>query len=274
MAPRRGDGASATLADRLDAIGEGIRLRRRLDGLVPDEATESSRRAVVNRLVELQRAAGEELAGLRSGTARHREVATRAREWLGEARIAVRNALTVLQFEPLHQAMALEALRADLEWLSVVVARLDGEAPLAPTVWLDIELERLRGSLSPPDGWHPDPHDQPVRTRCERMKAGLLERRVRRELARPIARRRPRVALGAAVPPVAAPGAGRRPGPGAGLRRQPRGWSREARGLAGRPRAPARRAGRRGRRSDDGVAAVRPPRSLHRDHPGRLRRDR
>ncbi len=186
MAPRRGDGAAATLSDRLDAIGEGIRLRRRLDGLVPDEANESLRRAVVCRLIELQRAAGEELAGLKPATTRHREVATRAREWLAEARVAIRNALTVLQFEPLHQAMALEALRADLEWLSLVVARLDGEAPLAPTVWLDIELERLRGSLSPSDGWHPDTRDEPVRTRCEHMKAALLERRVRRELARPL----------------------------------------------------------------------------------------
>ncbi len=185
-AARTGNGASATLVDRLDAIGEGIRLRRRLDGLVQDEATESSRRAVVYQLSDLQRSAGEELTGLRPGTARHREVATRAREWLAEARVAVRNALTVLQFEPLHQAMALEALRADLEWLSAVVARLDGEAPLAPTVWMDVEVERLRSSLSPPDGRHPDPQDEPLCTRCERMKAGLLERRVRRELARPM----------------------------------------------------------------------------------------
>jgi hypothetical protein len=183
---RGGAGAPATLTARLDAIGEGIRLRRRLDGLVPDEETESCRRAVVGRLADLQRQAGEDLAGLKPGNARHREVSTRAKEWLVEARVAARNVLTVLQFEPLHEAMALEALRADLEWLSIVVARLDHEAPQAPTVWLDIELERLRGSLSPPDGRHPDPRDEPVRVRCERMKAGLLERRVRRELARPM----------------------------------------------------------------------------------------
>ena len=75
---RRGHGAFATLVERLDAIGEGIRLRRRLDGLVPDAATEPCRRAVVCRLAELQRTVGEELAGLRPGTSLHREVATRA----------------------------------------------------------------------------------------------------------------------------------------------------------------------------------------------------
>ena len=123
---------------------------------------------------------------MRPGTARHREVATRAKEWLVEARVAARNVLTVLQFEPLHEAMALEALRADLEWLSIVVARLDNEAPQAPAVWLDVELERMRSSLSPPESRHADPRDEPVRVRCERMKAALIERRVRRELGRPM----------------------------------------------------------------------------------------
>jgi hypothetical protein len=184
-APRQA-GASATLTARLDAIAEGIRLRRRLDGLVPDAETESWRRQVVCGLAELQRLAGEELAALRPGNARHREVAARVKDWLAEARVAARNVSTILQFEPLHEAMALEALRADLEWLSIVVARLDQEPPQAPAVWLDIELERMRGSLSPADSRHSDPRDEPVRIRCERMKAGLLERRVRRELGRPM----------------------------------------------------------------------------------------
>ena len=181
-----GAGPSGTLTAQLDAIGEGIRLRRRLDGLVPDEETESCRRAIVCRLADLQRLAGEELIGLRPGTARHREVAARVKEWLVEARVAARNTSTVLQFEPLHEAMALEALRADLEWLSIVVARLDNEAPQAPSVWLDVDLERLRGTLGAPDARNSDPRDEPIRARCERMKAELLERRVRRELGRPL----------------------------------------------------------------------------------------
>jgi hypothetical protein len=256
--PRLGNGGPATLTDRLDAIGEGIRLRRRLDGLVPDEATEASRRAVVSRLVDLQRSAAEELAALRPGMARHREVATRARDWLTEARVALRNLLTVLQFEPLHQAMALEALRADLEWLSIVVARLDGEAPLAPTVWMDVELERLRSSLSPPDGRHRDRLDEPIRLRCERMKAGLLERRVRRELVRSLRGISPeplwvqRFHLSRLQAQVAALdlGADSNPGPKAALSpEQPRDWLEEV----------ARRRAELAADADDRMAALPPP---------------
>ena len=172
----QGRESSPVLTARLDSIGEGIRLRRKLDGLVPDEEGESGRREVVCLLAELQS---------RARTCRVRrddpppQVATRVKEWLVE-RVAARNAQTVLQFEPLHQAMALEAARGDLEWFSAVVSRLDNEAPPSPAVWLDGELERLRCSLSPPDARHADPRDEPVRARCEWMKAGLLERRVRR----------------------------------------------------------------------------------------------
>ena len=180
------DATRDLLISRLDAIGEGIRLRRRLDGLVPDPETESGRHQVVCKLAELQHLAGEDLANLKPGNVRYREVATRAKEWLVEARVAARNVSTVLQLEPLHEAMALEALRADLEWLNIVVARLDREAPQSPAVWLDVELERLRGLLCSTESRHSDPRDAPIRSRCERMKAGLLERRVRRELARPI----------------------------------------------------------------------------------------
>ena len=84
--------SSSALTARLDAIGEGIRLRRKLDGLVPDEESESGRREVVCLLAELQKLASEDLASLRPGTTRHREVATRVKEWLVEARVAARNA--------------------------------------------------------------------------------------------------------------------------------------------------------------------------------------
>ena len=104
------NGRDAGLA-RLDAIAAGMKVRRHLDGLVPDEATEKARRAVVEP-ARRARAAGGRGAGRSSqpGTARHREVAARARQWLAEARVAAQNVLTVLQFEPLHQAMAIEAL--------------------------------------------------------------------------------------------------------------------------------------------------------------------
>ena len=70
--------------------------------------------------------------------------------------------------------MAIEALLADLEWLGAVVARLDDEPPPAPGVWLDSELERLRGLLGRPDGRHPDELDDALGSRCEAMQATLL----------------------------------------------------------------------------------------------------
>ena len=169
---------------RLDAIASGMKIRRRLDAQESDAATERVRRDVVGRLAELQRRTVEDLAALPRGSARHREVAARVRQWLGEARVASQNMLTVLEFEPLHQAMAIEALRADLEWLGVAVARLDGEPPPAPGLWLDAELERLRGLLGRADGRHPDELDDGMAARCEAMQATLLGRRVGRELAR------------------------------------------------------------------------------------------
>jgi hypothetical protein len=169
---------------RLDAMAAGMKVRRHLDGLEPDAATEKARRVVVGRLAELERRTVDDLQDLQLGTARHREVAARARRWLGEARVAAQNILTVLEFEPLHQAMAIEALRTDLEWLGAVVARLDDESPPAPGVWLDSELERLRGLLGRPDGRHPDELDDALGSRCEAMQATFLGRRVLRELAR------------------------------------------------------------------------------------------
>jgi hypothetical protein len=171
---------------RLDAIASGLRLRRKLDGLVPDEANESSRREVVRWLFELQRQVNDEPAGLRPGTPMHREVAARVRSGLTSARVAAQNVLTVLQFEPLHQAMAIEGLRADLEWWSAVVARLDGDIAPPAAVWIDVELEHVRGSFQRAEDLHPDPRDDPVRGRCEQLRAILLERRARRELARPL----------------------------------------------------------------------------------------
>jgi hypothetical protein len=181
----RTEGQAGT-SERLAAVAAGMKVRRRLDALEPDDATEKARRTVVARLADLQRAAIVDLADLRPGTALHREIAAQVRQWLGEARIAAQNVLTVLEFEPLHQAMAIEALRADLEWISAVVARLDGEPPPAPSLWLDAEIDRLRGVLGRPDGRHPDELDDPLGARCQAMQAALLGRRVRCALSRPM----------------------------------------------------------------------------------------
>jgi hypothetical protein len=176
-----------SLTARLQAIGQGLRLRRRLDGLTPEEPTVSSRLAVLRCLTVLQQLAAEELGPLEQGTPRRREVATRVKQWLFETRAAIRGVLNGHRSGLLHQALEIEGLRADLEWLSVVVARLDQETPHPLTAWLDVELERLRGSLCPSADRQSDPRDKALYTACEQAQAIVLERRVQHELTRPVA---------------------------------------------------------------------------------------
>ena len=111
-------------------------------------------------------------------------MAARAKEGLAEARAAVRTVLTVPRLGPLHQAMAIEGLRTDLEWLSMLVARVDGETPHPVSAWLDVELQRLRSWLGTAPGHDLDPRDESLRAGCGRMQAILLRRRIDRELAR------------------------------------------------------------------------------------------
>ena len=79
--------------------------------------------------------------------------------------------------------MAIEGLRADLEWLSTLVARVDGETPHPITAWLDVELQRLRAWLGTAPGRDLDSRDESARAGCGRMQAVLLNRRIERELA-------------------------------------------------------------------------------------------
>ena len=136
-------------------------------------------------LTELQLLADAAMTSLQPGTPAVHLVAARAKEGLLEARAAVRTVLTGLRLGPLHQAMAIEGLRTDLEWLSTLVARLDEETPHPVSAWLDVELQRLRAWLGTAPGREPDPRDESLRAGCERMQALLLERRIERELARP-----------------------------------------------------------------------------------------
>ena len=173
-----------TLTGRLNAIDAGLRLRRQLDGLGPDESIEASRREVVLRLTELQLLADHAMTGLQPGMPAVHLMAARAKEGLAEAQAAVRTALAGGRLAPLHQAMVIQGLRTDLEWLSTLVARLDEETPQPATAWLDVELQRLRAWLGTAPGPDPDPRDESLRAGCGRMQANLLERRIQRELAR------------------------------------------------------------------------------------------
>ncbi len=172
------------LTKRLDAIACGIRLRRQLDGTGPGEPIESSRRAVVRRLSELQVLAVQEMGMLVAGTPRHGELAARAKEWLDDVRTALRNLLSVSPANSLHQSLAIEGLRNELEWLSVVVARLDRETTHPLTAWLDVELARLMGWLDLSAGRQHDARDESLRTGCEHLQTVVIDRRIQRELAR------------------------------------------------------------------------------------------
>ena len=174
-----------SLSAWLNAIDAGLLLRRQLDGLGPDETVESSRQEVVRALTELQMLADAAMTGLQPGTPAVHLLTARAKEGLLEARAAVRTVLTGSRLGPLHQAMAIEGLRADIEWLSALVARLDEETPHPVSTWLDVELQRLRAWLGTAPGSERDPRDLSLRVGCERMQALLLERRIRRELTRP-----------------------------------------------------------------------------------------
>jgi len=171
------------LPTRLDAVDAGVRLRRQLDGLALGETNESARREVVRYLSELQRRAADAMAVSVSDPRGRDGIADRVKAGLAEARVAVRTVLASGRAGPWHQAMAIEGLRSDLEWLSTVVSWLDHEPPHAVTVWLDVELERLRGWVGTADGPDTEPSDE--RAGCERLQAVLLDRRIRRELARP-----------------------------------------------------------------------------------------
>ena len=177
---------SESLAARLQAIGEGLSLRRRLDGLTPEEPIVSSRFAVLRCLTVLQRLAAEQFASLDPGTPRRREVSAWVKEWLFETRSAIRGVQNGFRLSPLHQALEIEGLRADLEWLSIVVARLDQEATSPLIAWLDVELERLRASLCPSSDHQADPRDRALYAACQHTQAIVLERRVHHELTRPV----------------------------------------------------------------------------------------
>ena len=124
------------------------------------------------------------MSRLEPGSPAHQLVTARAKEGLADARGAVRAVLGAPRLGPLHQAMAIEGLRTDLEWLSTLVARVDGETPQPLIAWLDVELQRLRRWLGTAHGPEPDVRDESLRAGCWRMQAILLERRIERELAR------------------------------------------------------------------------------------------
>jgi hypothetical protein len=170
------------LTKRLDAIGLGMRLRRQLDEASLGEPLASTRRTLVQRLSELQVSTIHEMGNLVAGTPRYDHVAVWAKDWLTDVKSALRSLSSNSSGSWLQQALAIEGLRSELEWLSVVVARLDGESTLPLTAWLDVELGRVRGWLDIPVARTPDQRDQALRAGCEQLQTTVIDRRIEREL--------------------------------------------------------------------------------------------
>ena len=187
----RGEGE--ILARLLGHIDAGIRLRRALDHQPPDAASEGCRRAILRRLTELRKAVGEVFDAGEPGAGDRQILAGRVKEWLPDSRITLRNLLTDHTLDPLGRALAVEGLRADLEWLNVLVARLDRDPPPSRTARLEVELERVRNGLTLQAGprHRPDSDRECLRARCERLRGVLLERRIRTELDRSTVARLP-----------------------------------------------------------------------------------
>src|SRR5262249_50613903 len=130
--------------------------------------------------------AEETAALLDSDAARRRDVLARVRGWLTETKATVRGVSSELHKGPLHQVLVIDGLRADVEWLSGVLARLGKETPHPLSAWLEVELDRLRETLRRSSGVPADPLDEPIRIGSERLTAVVLVRRIRRELANPL----------------------------------------------------------------------------------------
>ena len=142
----RGEGEFLTrLLGHIDA---GIRLRRPLDHRPPDAASEGCRRAILRRLTKLRQAVGAVLDDREFGAGDRQVLAGRVKEWLLESRITLRNLLTDHTLDPPGRALAVEGLRTDLEWLSVLVARLDRDPPVSRTASLEVDLERVHNGLT------------------------------------------------------------------------------------------------------------------------------
>jgi hypothetical protein len=175
-----------SLGALLDAIGEGLRLRRQLDGLAKGEERTAMRRKVMRRLVGLQVRAVDQVNDVITDSPAHGEFSLHLKGWLAETAVALHRELVPVQPSLVEEAMVLEGLRSDLEWFSTILAHLEREKPPPLAAQLDVELERLRSSLGTALDRHPEPCDEVLRRACERMQATVLGRRLQSELARPV----------------------------------------------------------------------------------------
>src|SRR5262245_18097731 len=177
----------AILTELLEHITAGIDLRLPLDGSPPGVESEAIRRTIAHGLADLRQAVDRCLARMGRSTRCDQALAPRAKEWLNQCRISLRNIETEPGLDELSRVLKLEGLRGDLEWLSTLIARLDREPPHGQWSFLEVEVERVRRILGPEGQPRsgPDRGSDRLRSRCRRIQGVLLERRVRSELRHP-----------------------------------------------------------------------------------------
>jgi len=175
---------------RLDAIREGQRIRRRLDLIMPESGSRSdqARDLLVNGLTRLRQEVDQrDLIDLGPDASRADELTRRLQADLNEVRLSLRGTMANSRGDALGQSLVLEGLRGDVEWMGRIVARIDKEEPTRRVALIEVELERLEGLLDVDNEDQSDPETRLLLDRCVRLQNNLLERRVDRELSRPIA---------------------------------------------------------------------------------------
>ena len=188
QARRLVDGASQgngeVLARVLGLIDAGIQLRRPLDRPLPETLTDARRRTLLRWIIRLRQAAEAILDAQPLAPIERDLLARKVKYWLADSRSGLRNLMSDPRVDPLGRALAVEGLRADLEWLSGLVARLDHEQAASPGAVLEVERDRLRKGLALSNGGksQTEPERDRLQGRCERLRGVLLERTVRREL--------------------------------------------------------------------------------------------
>ena len=165
--------------------------RRTLDGAASCASPEAARRTIARRLAELRQAVERILDRARAASP-HRHGAGRSRQGVagrGPGRPAKHP--DRVRSRPSGARPGVEGLRGDLEWLGVLVARLDREPPPTPD-----RVPRSRARAGSQRRWarRADAVEPELAGGLERLRAPvradarvLLERRVRRELAAPTA---------------------------------------------------------------------------------------
>ncbi len=176
------DGAGL-FAARIEAIDDGLRLRRRLDRFTGETPEAACRLAVAERLTWIEEQVDQHAFTQETEREERSLLANRVRGWLGEAKAAVRALAGNSALDPLAAALALEGLRGDLEWFSRIIARLDREPAHPAAMGIELELDRASSLLEQARLRSAQARLAPLKARSQELAADLLERKITLELA-------------------------------------------------------------------------------------------